>query len=81
MNVPNGGGIRISREEAIRILDAGLVPKGMTVMCYQYGDDSCEECKDLEECIHWAEITKEDLDQDDLQASFDMRKHFELWAN
>lgn len=76
--IPDGGGVRISRQEAIRLLLNDLVPKGMEVMCYQYGSDSCDECEG--ECVHWAGISKDDLDED-VDSSFDMREHFELWAN
>lgn len=82
---PSGGGKVLTKKEAYDFLLEGAD----NVMCYEYGADNCEECKDKDECTCWTGMQKEDLNNAGIGEPDDFMdfeefcrmgwENFELW--
>jgi len=78
---PNGGGKKVTREEALDMLRFESIPAGLNLMSYEYGQGSCgevdEETGETDE-RYWTGLEYEDYEtiRDD-----DEYQNFELWSN
>lgn len=81
---PSGGGVVVTKSQAIQILKRQIENKIMSlpfnIMSFEYGKDSCSDCEDCgeSECICRNGIETDDIEilQEDSENYYE---NFELW--